>query len=87
MSESKTLTIQLSAEESDRLEAEAKRLNLSPEALAGIILRQSLAQLKPARDPHEVLSRLRQLTENLPPSDPVEIVRAGREELENRGIF
>jgi uncharacterized protein YbaP (TraB family) len=33
MSESKTLTIQLSPEQSDRLEAEAKRLNLSPEAL------------------------------------------------------
>lgn len=47
MSESKTLTIQLSSGDNTRLEAEAKRLNLSPDALASIILHDRLADVKP----------------------------------------
>lgn len=87
MSESKTLTIQLTAEESDRLEAEAKRLNLSPEALATIMLRERLAQVKPQIDPREALLGLVEIGRNLPPVDLVKLVRYGREELEERGII
>ena len=87
MSESKTFTIQLSAEESDRLEAEAKRLNVPPDALALILLQLSLAQMNPSIDSLAALWRLGELTKDLPPVDPVELVRAGREDLEKRGIF
>lgn len=87
MSESKTFTIQLSAEESDRLEAEAQRLNVPPDALALILLQLSLAQVNPSLDSLAALWRLGELTKDLPPVDPVELVRAGREDLEKRGIF
>jgi predicted DNA-binding protein len=85
--EPKTLTIQLSPEEYSRLEAEAKRLNLSSETVAHHLLQQGLAQVKPAIDPREALQRLRKLTESCTPVDPVELVRLGREELERRGGF
>lgn len=87
MSESKTLTIQLSPEESDRLEAEAKRLNMPSDVLALILLKYSLAQANPSIDSLATLWRLYELTKDLPPVDPVELVRVGREDLEKRGIF
>lgn len=87
MSESITLTIQLSQPDCDRLEAEAKRLNIPPEALASIVLQLGLAKINPSIDALAALWRLRELTQDLPPVDPVELVRAGREELEKRGIF
>lgn len=87
MSESQTLTIQLTKEDGKRLEAEAKRLDVSVEALATIMLCQNIAQLKPTGTVSEVLFRLRELTKDMPQIDPVELVSLGREELENRGIF
>ena len=87
MSEPRTLTIQLSGDDSDRLEAEAKRLNVPPEALALILLQFSLAKINPSIDALAALWRLRELTQDLPPVDAVELVRAGREELEKRGTF
>ena len=85
--ESQTLTIQLPKEDGKRLEAEAKRLDVSVEALATMMLHQNIARLKPTRTVSEVLSRLRELTKDMPEVDPVSLVRLGREELENRGIF
>jgi hypothetical protein len=87
MNESQALTIQLPKEEGKRLEAEAKRLDVSVEALATIMLRQNIARLKRTRTISEVLCRLRELTKDMPQVNPVELVRLGREELENRGIF
>ena len=87
MNESQALTIQLAKEEGKRLEAEAKRLDVSVEALATIMLRQNIARLKPTPTISEVLCRLRELTKDTPQVNPVELVRLGREELENRGIF
>ena len=87
MSESKTLTIQLSAEDSASLEAEAKRLNLPLEVLASIMLRDRLAQVKPQIDPRKALQGLVEIGRNLPPVDVVKLVRSGRQELEERGII
>ncbi len=87
MNESQAITIQLPKEEGKRLEAEAKRLDVSVEALATMMLCQNITQLKPTRTISEVLFRLRELTKDMPQVDPVELGRLGREELENRGIF
>ena len=51
MSESKTLTIQLSSEDSERLESESKRIELSPETLAMRILQTNLAHTARPIDP------------------------------------
>ncbi|HEY9634604.1 MAG TPA: hypothetical protein V6D14_14420 [Coleofasciculaceae cyanobacterium] len=89
MSESKTLTIQLSSEERAHLEAEAKRLHLPPDALAVILFQFSLAQAKTnlSIDSLAALWRLHELTKDLPGVDPVELIHAGQENLEERGIF
>ncbi|MBW4631634.1 MAG: hypothetical protein KME30_06960 [Iphinoe sp. HA4291-MV1] len=87
MNESKTITIKLSAEDFERLETEAKRLNVPPDALASIMLQFSLAKINPSIDALAALWSLQELTKDLPPIDAVELVRAGREELEQRGIF
>lgn len=87
MNNSKSITINLSPEDFDRLEAEAKRLKLSLETLATRILHTNLAHTEGRIDPHEALERLREIGRKLPPVDTVELVRASREELEQRGIF
>jgi hypothetical protein len=46
-SNSQTLTIQLSPEDSERLLAEAKRRQLDAHSLAEILLHESLTELKP----------------------------------------
>ena len=47
MSESKTLTIQLSAEDSDRLAAEAKRRQIDADTLAQMLMQECLTKLSP----------------------------------------
>lgn len=47
MSESKTLTIQLSGDDSSRLAAEAKRRHIDADALAQMLLHDSLTKLSP----------------------------------------
>lgn len=47
MSESKTLTIQVSAEDCDRLLAEAKRRQIDADTLAQMLLHDSLTKLSP----------------------------------------
>ncbi|UNU26086.1 hypothetical protein [Microcoleus vaginatus] len=49
-SNSQTLTIQLSPEDSERLLAEAKRRQLDAHSLAEILLHESLTELKPVAD-------------------------------------
>jgi hypothetical protein len=87
MNEFKSITIQLSVEESDRLEAEAKRLNVPPDALALFLLRFSLAQANPCINSLATLWHLRERTKNLPAVEPIEIVHTGREDLKQRGVF
>ncbi len=87
MSESQTLIIQLSPEESDRLQAEAKRLNVPADALALMLLQLSLAQVNPSIDSLAALWRLHELTQDVTPIDPVELVRVNRENLEKRGVL
>ena len=55
MNESQAITIQLPKEEGKRLEAEAKRLDISVEALVTMMLCQNITQLKPTRTISEVL--------------------------------
>jgi hypothetical protein len=87
MSKPKTLTIQLSAEDSERLEAEAKKRNLPLDAMAHAMLRERLAQVKPLLDQHEALLRLREIGRKMPPIDAVQLARESREDLEQRGVF
>lgn len=86
MSESKNLTIQLSPEDWERLEAEADKLKLSPEATALRMLQLQLPEKTIRIDPDEALVRLREIGRKQPPIDSVQLVREGRQELEQRGI-
>ncbi|GAB4281665.1 MAG: hypothetical protein Fur0025_10340 [Oscillatoriaceae cyanobacterium] len=87
MSEVKTITMEISPEEWERLEAGAAKFNLTPEAYALKLLRLHLPPTVSRMSPQEALDGLRELAKSLPPTDAVELVRAGREELEQRGIF
>jgi len=83
----KSLTIQLSEAENTRLEAEAKRLNLAPEALAQKILSDRLGVNPSQMTGMEAWERLRKLGEKLPLVDGVQIARESRDELLERGLF
>jgi hypothetical protein len=87
MSESITLTIQLSQADCDRLQSEAKRLNIPPEALASIVLQFGLAKINPSIDGLAALWGLSEIRKKLPPIDAVKLARESREELEQRGVF
>jgi hypothetical protein len=67
MTESKTLTTALSAEDWECLEAKAKRHSLSADALACIMLHECLGQLNPGIGPIETLQRLREIGRKMPP--------------------
>jgi hypothetical protein len=85
---SRTLTIQLSPEESDRLEQAAHRFNLAPDAFVQQIVSERLAILSPPRlSPLQALEKLRELGQKLPPVDAVQIVRESRNELLDRGLI
>jgi hypothetical protein len=87
MSEPKSITIQLSAEDFERLEAEAKRLNVPPDALLSIIVQFSLAKINPSIDALAALWGLAEIRKKLPFIDAVELARASRQDLEQRGVF
>jgi predicted DNA-binding protein len=88
MSVSKAITVRLDSADYERLEAEAKRLGMSPGALARAFVQSSLNEIETAderkRRGLEALERLAQLTADLPPVDAVQIARESREELEQR---
>lgn len=87
MNDTRSLTIQLSPEERSILFAEAQRRNLSPHVLALEIVRDSIAQMQQFKDQVALnaLDRLDELVSHLPLVDAVKLVRASREELEQRG--
>jgi hypothetical protein len=78
----KTLTIQLSPQDSAFLEAEAQRRNMPPEILAQILIHNSITQA-PHTQSSTSLHRLRQ-TESFPSADPVQLIHGSRQQLEQR---
>jgi hypothetical protein len=87
MSDLQTITIHLSAEERDRLQAEADRLRLTPDVLAAKLLREQLAQIPTPLKALEALTQIREIAKQMPPIDAVNLARESREDLEYRGEF
>jgi len=90
MSESKVLSVRVSAEDYDRLATEAKRVNLPLDALAYRLLKSSIDGIKPSVEKEKArlaLAGLRSIARKLPTVDAVAIARQSREDLEQRGIF
>ena len=85
MSRFKAIQIQLSAEDSDRLEAEAHRRNLPIDVLAAILLHERLVHVKPVISPQETLLKLREIGRKMPPADALQLAQESRAELEQRG--
>jgi hypothetical protein len=93
MQPTKPLTIQLDSGEYDRLQAEAQRLGLTPDALALRYVRAGLP-VDPCAEAETrrriglaALARLAELRADLPPVDAVQVARESREELERRSII
>lgn len=82
MSERRAVTLRLPAEDFARLETEARRAGVRPGTLARLLIHRYLQG--PAREPRSALERLGELRADLPLADAVEIVRAGRAELDGR---
>jgi predicted DNA-binding protein len=89
----KAITVRLDPADYERLEAEAKRLGMSPGTLARDFVRDCLKEIETGderkRRALEVLDRLEKLRAELrragyPAVDAVKLVREGREELEQR---
>ncbi len=88
MTSPKTVTIQLSEDENHRLEVEAHRMNLSLDGLVKQILWERLATLsQPRLTPKDALAKLRLFGQNLPEIDAVQISRASRDDLLERGLI
>lgn len=93
MSTQRTITIQFDDREYERLLAAARRKGTSPEALLRFLVHDVLHESEendPERRKREALAaldRLAELTRDLPEIDAVQIVRDGRDELEQRSIF
>jgi hypothetical protein len=87
MSDTQTVTIHLSSEERDRLQAEANRLRLAPDVLATKLLREQLAQAPAPLKALEALAQLRQIAKQMPFIDAVKLAQDSREDLEHRGAF
>jgi hypothetical protein len=82
MARTARLTIELPEEDFARIEAESRREGLRPEAKVIELITRGLP---PARGEFSAaLARLSELRAGMPPVDAVEIVRAGRRELEDR---
>ena len=87
MSDLQAVTVQLTTEERDRLEAEANRLRLTPDGLATKLLREQLAQVPVPLEALEALAQLRKIAQQMPPIDAVQLARESRADLEDRGGF
>jgi hypothetical protein len=85
------LTVRLEAEDYERLEREATRLGMRPGTLARVLLRASLGPPEHRLEHHptvpleQLLDRMAQLREGLPPVDAAAVVAASRADLEQRG--
>lgn len=95
MSTTKSVTVRLDPEEYERLEAEAKLFGVSPHTLArnyvraGLTGNHAIAAEDKRRAGLEALKRLAALRSRLreagyPSVDAVQLVREGRDELEQR---
>ena len=82
VSERRAVTLRLPIEDFARLEAAAERAGVRPGTLARMLLHRCLEG--PVRQPGRALERLAELRGGLPEVDVLEIVRAGRAELEAR---
>jgi hypothetical protein len=87
MSDTQTVTIHLSSEERDRLQAEANRLRLAPDVLVTKLLREQLAQAPAPLKALEALAQLRHIAKQMPFIDAVKLAQDSREDLEHRGEF
>ncbi|MBW4476900.1 MAG: hypothetical protein KME54_08495 [Tolypothrix brevis GSE-NOS-MK-07-07A] len=87
MSMSKSIIIELSDKDFERLEAEAQRLNVPTDALGSIMVKFSLTKVNPSVDALVALWGLAEIRKQLPPIDAVELARASRQDLEQRGVF
>ena len=82
MTDRRAVTLRLPVEDFARLEAEAKRAGVRPGTLARLLLRRCLEGS--GQRPGSALDRLDALRAGLPRVDAVEVLRAGRAELEAR---
>ncbi|MEC4984962.1 MAG: hypothetical protein SAJ37_00545 [Oscillatoria sp. PMC 1068.18] len=87
MNEIKSLTSQISAQDWDKLEQKAQKLQVKPETLASLILSRNLPKKSINLIPEKALKGLKKLRQNQPQIDAVEIISLSRQELEQRGIF
>ena len=87
MSNPKTINIQLSSEDSDRLETEARQRNLSSDTLASQLLHECLTQVKQPVNSREVILQLRAIGRKMPPTDAVQLAQESRRDLERRGVL
>lgn len=78
MNESRTLTIELSTDDWQLLEAEALKANQSNETLALKILQERLYQ-KQTKEALDALQKLTKIGDRQAIFDPVQIIREGRE--------
>lgn len=87
MATARARVIHLSSETYEALENEAERRHVAPDELADEIVR---TELQPAeREPgylNDWLEKMEALSATMPAVDAVELVRQGREELEQRSL-
>lgn len=85
MTTTRAVTLRLPEQDFSRLQRQAEQAGVRPGTMARMILRGHLSRVEP--DPLATLERLRKIREQIQgdePMDAVEIVRAGREELDRR---
>lgn len=92
MSAQNTITVHLEADDYNRLQTEARRQGMEPDALAQTYVRDGLPDdaadyARRMQAGLDALDRLAELTVDLPPVDAVEVARRSREDLERRSIF
>ena len=92
MSTQKTITIHLDEHDYERLEAEARRKGLQPDALVQSYVQGALPDndqdIKHRRQQMQrALELFDRLAETMPPFDAEQLMRESREELERRSIF
>jgi hypothetical protein len=87
MSHPKTINIQLSPEDSDRLETAARQRNLTSDTLASLLLHECLTQVKQPANPREILLQLRAIGRKMSPTDAVQLAQESRRDIEQRGVL
>jgi hypothetical protein len=86
VNESRTLTIELSANDWQLLETEALKVNQPKEIVVLHILQERLHP-KPIQDALDALQQLSAIGDRQAPFDAEQLIREGRKELAQRSIF